>query len=71
MAIRALARDFDRLIRERDVAALASWLAQAEASGEREFREFAAGLRRDPGAADPARGRARHRCWGPEVPGRP
>ncbi len=46
-AIRALALDFDRLIRERDVAALASRLARAEASGETEFWEFAAGLRRD------------------------
>lgn len=46
-AIQTLAQDFDRLVRQRDVAALASWLARAEASGEREFREFAAGLRRD------------------------
>lgn len=44
---RALARAFDRLIRERDVTALAPWLARAEASGLREFGEFAAGLRRD------------------------
>jgi len=46
-AVRALAQDFDRLIRDRDAAALASWLTRAEASGETEFREFAAGLRRD------------------------
>lgn len=46
-AIRALAQDFDRLIRDRDAAALAPWLIRAEASGETEFREFAAGLRRD------------------------
>jgi len=46
-AIRELAQDFDRLIRDRDAAALASWLIRAEASGETEFREFAVGLRRD------------------------
>ncbi len=46
-AVRALAQDFDRLIRDRDAAGLASWLPRAEASGETEFREFAAGLRRD------------------------
>ncbi len=44
---RTLARDFDRLIRERDAAALESWLARAEMSGLREFAEFVAGLRRD------------------------
>ncbi|HEX5502448.1 MAG TPA: transposase [Thermomicrobiales bacterium] len=44
---RTLAREFDRLIRERDAAALEPWLARAEASGLREFGEFAAGLRRD------------------------
>ncbi len=47
MAIRALAQDFDRLVRERDAAALAPWLLRAEASGEAEFRAFAVGLRRD------------------------
>jgi len=46
-AIRALALDFDRLIRDRDTAALASWLVRADGCGETEFREFAAGLRRD------------------------
>lgn len=44
---RTLARAFDRLIRERDAAALDPWLAQAEASGLREFQELATGLRRD------------------------
>ena len=46
-AVRALAQDFDRLVRDRDAAALASWLTRAEGCGEAEFREFAAGLRRD------------------------
>ncbi len=54
MAIRALAQDFDRLIRDRDAAALDSWLTRAEASGETEFREFAAGLRRDLAAVEAA-----------------
>jgi transposase len=44
---RTLAQEFDRLIRERDAAALDPWLARAEVSGLREFGEFAAGLRRD------------------------
>jgi len=44
---RGLAREFDRLIWERDAAALDPWLARAEASGLREFKEFSAGLRRD------------------------
>ena len=44
---RPLARAFDRLIRERDAEALDLWLAHAEASGLREFQEFATGLRRD------------------------
>ncbi len=44
---RALAREFDRLIRARDAAALELWLARAEASGLREFAGFVVGLRRD------------------------
>jgi transposase len=44
---RALAGEFDRLVRERDAAALEPWLARAAASGLREFVEFVAGLRRD------------------------
>jgi len=47
VAIQALAQDFDRLIRDRDAASLVPWLARAEACGETELREFAAGLRRD------------------------
>lgn len=39
---------------ERDAGALAPWLARAEASGETEFREFAAGLRRDLAAVEAA-----------------
>lgn len=42
-----LARAFQGLIRDRDRAALDPWLAQAERSDLPEFREFAAGLRRD------------------------
>ncbi len=45
--IRALVLDFDRLVRDRDTAALVAWLARAEGCGEAEFRELAAGLRRD------------------------
>ena len=45
--IRALVQDFDRRVRDRDAAALASWFTRAEGCGEAEFREFAAGLRRD------------------------
>lgn len=46
-AARSLAKEFDRFIRTRDAAALEPWLAQVEASGLREFREFAVGLQRD------------------------
>ncbi len=52
--IRALAQDFDRLVHERNAGALAPWLARAAASGETEFREFAAGLRRDRAAVEAA-----------------
>ncbi|MCC6630160.1 MAG: ISL3 family transposase [Chloroflexi bacterium] len=38
---------FGRLVRERDVAAFATWLADATASGVAEFRELAAGIARD------------------------
>ena len=44
---RALAREFDRLMRARDAPALDPWLARAAASELREFAGFAAGLRRD------------------------
>jgi len=47
---RALAREFDRLMRARDAAALDPWLARAAASELREFAEFAGGLRRDDAA---------------------
>ncbi len=52
--IRALVQDFDRLIRDRDAAALAPWLTRADACGETELREFAAGLRRDLAAVEAA-----------------
>lgn len=54
MAARRLAREFDRFIRARDTAAFEPWLAQVEASELREFREFAAGLRRDRAAVEAA-----------------
>ena len=44
---RELARRFLALVRERDHAALAPWVAQAEASDVPELRSFATGLRRD------------------------
>ena len=49
-AAHALARDFVALLRARDAAALAPWLARAEVSEVREFRDFAAGVRRDQAA---------------------
>ena len=45
---------FGRLIRERDAAGLAGWLADATASGVPEFRELAAGLARDRAAIEAA-----------------
>ncbi|HEU4405988.1 MAG TPA: ISL3 family transposase [Polyangiaceae bacterium] len=50
----ALACEFARLVRERDVAALAPWFERAEASSLAEFRDFAAGLRRDEAAVEAA-----------------
>lgn len=49
-ATRALARAFVALLRARDATALVPWLARAEASDVREFRDFAAGLHRDQAA---------------------
>lgn len=51
---RGFAREFDRLIRTRDAAALEPWLAQVETSGLREFCAFVAGLQRDRAAVGPA-----------------
>ncbi|WP_437601970.1 ISL3 family transposase [Sorangium sp. So ce590] len=42
-----LAQDFARVVRTRDAGALVPWLEQAAASSLAEFRDFAAGLRRD------------------------
>jgi len=42
-----LAREFGRLIRQRDVAAFDPWLAQAERGGIAEFRSCAKSLRQD------------------------
>lgn len=42
-----LAREFNRMVKERQAAALAGWLDEAEHSGLPEFEGFAAGLRRD------------------------
>jgi transposase len=49
-AAESLAREFRRLVRTRDAPSLAPWLDSAEKGDQPEFREFAAGLRRD-GAA--------------------
>ncbi len=45
---------FQRLVRTRDRPALTAWLADAETCSLREFREFAAGLRRDLAAVEAA-----------------
>jgi transposase len=45
---------FHRLLRERDAAAFAAWLAEAKASGVPEFRELAAGMERDRPAIEAA-----------------
>ena len=45
---------FQRLVRTRDRPALTAWLATAETCDLREFREFAAGLRRDYAAVEAA-----------------
>jgi transposase len=44
-----LAREFSRMVKERQAAALAGWLDEAGHSGLPEFEGFAAGLRRDHG----------------------
>ena len=49
-----LVAEFQRLVRTRDRPALTAWLATAETSGLREFREFVAGLRRDLAAVEAA-----------------
>jgi transposase len=49
-AAATLAREFGRLIRERDLVALEPWLAQAEGSGLAEFAACAASLRLDEAA---------------------
>ncbi len=49
-----LVTEFQRLVRTRDLPALTAWLADAESSGLREFREFAAGVRRDYAAVEAA-----------------
>jgi transposase len=49
-AAESLAREFRRLVRTRDAPSLAPWLDSAQKGNLPEFREFAAGLRRD-GAA--------------------
>jgi transposase len=49
-----LAHAFGRLVRERDRAAFADWLAQAEQSGIAELRAIAVGMRRDRAAIEAA-----------------
>lgn len=49
-----LAQDFAHMVRASDAAGLAPWLEQAETSLLPEFRDFAAGLRRDVRAVEAA-----------------
>jgi transposase len=49
-----LVREFQRSVRARDAPALVAWLRAAETSDLREFRDFAAGLRRDYAAVEGA-----------------
>lgn len=51
---RQLAQSFQTLLRTRNLAALAPWLAEAEACALPEFREFATGLCRDRAAVEAA-----------------
>ncbi len=53
-AVRALARDFARLLRERDASGLEAWLVAAESCGVTELGAFAAGIRRDQPAVQAA-----------------
>jgi transposase len=53
-AARDLTAEFGRLVRERDLPALAPWLAAARASELAEFREFALGIERDRAAMENA-----------------
>jgi transposase len=46
-AAAGLAREFNRMVKERCAEALAGWLDAAAKSGMTEFEAFAAGLRRD------------------------
>ncbi len=52
--VRALARDFARLLRERDATGLEAWLVAAASCDAVELREFAAGIRRDQAAVQAA-----------------
>lgn len=49
-----LAQEFMRIVRERHIDALESWLCRADASGLAELRSFAAGIRRDQAAVSAA-----------------
>ncbi len=49
-----IVEEFQRLVRTRDTPALVEWISATETSDLREFREFAAGLRRDYGAVEAA-----------------
>jgi transposase len=46
--------EFRRVVRTHDAQGLTDWLAAAETSALREFRDFAAGLRRDYAAVEAA-----------------
>ena len=45
-----LAQDFRQVVRERNVAGFAAWIARAEGSNVRELRRFELSLRQDEGA---------------------
>jgi transposase len=49
-----LVEEFQRVVRSRDQPAMTAWLIAAETSALREFRDFAAGLRRDSAAVEAA-----------------
>jgi transposase len=53
-SLRTLGREFSRIVRERDAAALERWLDRAESCEVGELREFMAGIQRDRAAVEAA-----------------
>jgi transposase len=49
-----LAQEFVKMLRERNVDALPTWLAEAQASSIRELHQFAMGIERDRAAVEAA-----------------